>query len=86
MVKLSPVFRCASYGLRVAAFMMQAPCSRTKALKQVPFGSDAGVSTGIFLGNSLNARIRLKISEHGSALRIQNRSFSLVACQQCSEL
>jgi hypothetical protein len=75
MVKLSPAFRCASYGLRVAAFMIQVPCSQTKALKQVPIGSDAGVATGIFLGNSPNARIRLKISVHGSALRTRNRSF-----------
>jgi len=33
MVKLSPVFRCASYGLRVAAFMIQVPRSQTNALK-----------------------------------------------------
>ncbi len=75
MVKLSPVISSDSYGLRVEAIMMNEPRSRTKALKQVPIGSDAGDSTGIFLGNSLVARIRLKISEHGSALRIRNRSF-----------
>ena len=40
MVKLFPVFRCATQELRVAAFLIQVPCSRTRALKQVPFGSD----------------------------------------------
>ena len=40
MVKLSPVFRCATYGLRVAASMIQTPCSRPNAVKVVPVESD----------------------------------------------
>ena len=37
MVKLSPVFHCATYGLRVAASMMQVPYSRIEALNVVPW-------------------------------------------------
>ena len=88
MAERSPVFRCATYGLRVAAFMIQVPCSPTKALvdshsngpgilAQVP-GCCCQIDTALWGVHSQHAA-RSALGERNSSTLLQDAILGAIA-------